>query len=135
MRFGGGGRPNNDAFLGGMHLAGYALNIILFNGFFTFNLASEAQATIIATNGFTIRRIQCTVTENSKDDDTIIGFRDDGVTVASITIPTLGVGVFDTGVIDIPVTAGSLINMIIDTTASGLGTIAIGSYVIDVRFN
>jgi len=66
----------------------------------------------------TIKRVLLRITINSENDDVIFGFRDDGVTVASITVASSTTGQFDTGDLTVLILSGSELNWIIDSAGN-----------------
>jgi len=83
---------------------------------------AEANAVITFDWAITLKRIYLRVETNSKNGSTVIGYRDDGVTVASITVAASTTGEFDTGDITVLVDSGSLVNWIMNYTASTSGS-------------
>jgi len=70
---------------------------------------------------FQLNRIFMNMQTSTMSGDTIIGIRDDGVTVGSVTME--GTGEFITAALEVDIASGSDISWIIDTTASSSGNI------------
>jgi len=83
----------------------------------------EAENVITWDWGLTIKRIYLQTQSNTKNANTILAFRDDGVTVASITIAASTTGEADSGDLTVLVASGSLINWMLDTSLSASGVI------------
>ncbi len=92
---------------------------------------TESIVQIPITEGIRVKRLRVNVATNTKNADTIFGFRDDGVTVASITVAAAVTGIRDSGALDVLIAAGSSINFIRDTTASASGSISSNILVVD----
>jgi len=90
-------------------------------------VATEANYQITIDWALTIKRILIRMETNTKNAATVIACRDDGVSVASISIAASTTGEFDTGDITVLILTGSLVNWLIDTSASVSG--AIGDFV------
>jgi len=80
---------------------------------------TEADANIPIQFAITIIRHQIAITANAKTADVDVSFRDDGVSVATLTIPSATSGKFDSGVISVSVASGSLINWRFGMTTGG----------------
>ena len=86
--------------------------------------ASDTLAQLTIDFAFTITRLRNRVRANSKNADSVIAFRDDGSSVASVTIGAAATGEFDSGALTVSVASGSLVNWLIDTTASASGSLS-----------
>lgn len=84
---------------------------------------AEASTQQVTTNGFTLKRLRVAVVQNDMNAVSVVGLRVNGVTVASVNITAATLGRFDSGALNITVNPGDLINIISDTSASGVGTI------------
>ena len=84
---------------------------------------TESYLSLTIYLAFTIQRHTIHVTVNGKDGATTQGFRDDGSTVAPVTITAATTGEFDSGSIDIDIASGSVCDILIDLSASSSGSI------------
>lgn len=74
----------------------------------------------IVTRPVRITRIYVGVSVNARTGQTVVGLRDDGATIASVTIPattTYTSSLLDSGVLDVVIAAGSKVNFIVDPSA------------------
>ena len=70
-----------------------------------------------------MKRILGTWELNTKNGDTVFAIRDDGVTSVSVTVPASTTGAFDSGDVTGLILSGSLINWMVDTSASSSGSL------------
>ena len=102
----------------------YSTNNVRYAGLFTEQFASaSASVTESQVHGaihfaFQLNRIFLNVNNNTKDGETIIGIRDDGSTVASVTLAANTTGEFITAALEVDIASGSDVNWIVDSTAS-----------------
>jgi len=87
---------------------------------------AEAQVNIPINYPIRVTRFDINVQANTKDGVTLMGFRDDAVSVVSVSVGAGLVGLFSSGVINVGIAEGSLIDHFFDTTASTLGNIVSG---------
>jgi len=100
-----------------------ATNVLTFNPIYSqLNIANEVNSHIELIRALIIQHMGFIVATNTKDQDTIIAFRDDIVSVVTITVGAGLIGRFETTVA-VTIALGSLVNFLIDTTASTVGTI------------
>jgi len=76
---------------------------------------------------FDIIRITGAIDVNTKNGATICGFRDDGVTIASVSIAASTTGGFDSGALSTSIASGSLMALLMDTGASSSGSLEVRS--------
>jgi len=86
-------------------------------------IGTEANWQITIDWELTIKRLLVRWETNSKNGDTIMAFRDDGVNVAPVTVAASTTGEFDSGDVTGLIASGSAVNFIVDTTASSSGTL------------
>ena len=91
---------------------------------------TEADVSIIWPYAVTIKRIRYNISGNTKDGNTVMAFRDDGVDVQPNTQTAGSSTDFDSGALSTAVAANSVINFRHDTSASSSGTIQTLMYVI-----
>jgi len=126
----GGGGGGNDI-IGGFNFA-VTQNQVFFMTLFGGNWAAyneafdatEANISFPIFYDVELNRFICIVPANSKDGNTIIGMRDDGVTAGSVTIGGGLTGAFDSGALTVAIASGSDVNFIYDSTASTGGTLS-----------
>jgi len=123
---------NNAAggiFLLTINQTAFVTNNVFFNSFGRtngFTTVESAHSNEIETN-FDITRVTLRSGTNTKSDDIIVGFRDDGVNAGVVTVGAGLTGVFDSGVLSDSVVAGSLCNAMIDTSDSSSGSFSVNS--------
>ncbi len=90
---------------------------------------SSTETTIDTTTDKTLKlvRVRVNVRTNSHNGNTIIAFRDDGVSIGSLTIGNATTGQFDSGALSNVIAIGSLINWILDHNLSSSGSSGISS--------
>jgi len=86
--------------------------------------ATEANRDAIIDHAMTTDRIRANVNINTKNGATILGWRDDGVTIDSISIAASTTGDFDSGQLSSVVATLSRVDIIIDTSGSSSGAIS-----------
>lgn len=87
--------------------------------------ATEALRQITIDYDFHVARHRGRVGANTRLTDSVIALRDDGVSIASITIGAGITGEVDSGAIDTYVKQGSEISILVDTSAGGGGSLSI----------
>jgi len=107
-----------------------AANAELFFAWGSFSAsADEALTNMICQKALRLRRVQVGITTNTKDEDSIFAVRRNGVNIGAITIPSSDPNrKVDSGALNIPIAAGDLCNVIVDTATSTLGNLAVVSY-------
>lgn len=80
--------------------------------------------------GITIKRIRYTISGNTKDQNTIVSFRDDASDIHLYTIPAGNNDDYDSGDISIVVASGSRLAWRMDGSLSTIGTIVIYFYML-----
>ena len=85
--------------------------------------ATEAGSAYVINNDFYIREIRSIATANTKDGNTVIGFRDDTSTVASVTIAAGVTSMQSSTGLNVFVASGSSCCFSRDATASTTGAI------------
>jgi len=107
----------------------YSNNALFFaNPYAGGEIMTESLANVAIERDLTIVRAKHQTYNNTKDATTVMGFRDDGVTVANVSILGGVTAWTDTGVISVSVASGSLINFIVDTTSSISGACSVTAY-------
>ena len=96
-------------------------------GFYALNLDGnkdlvEVNRQIGISHEFYQERVRATVSVNSKNGATVIAFRDDGVSVGTITVGAGVTGAVDSGELGNTIAAESQVNFAVDTTASSSGS-------------
>jgi len=118
----GGGGGTGRSLIGGVTASLNAQNTFFFPLYVdlagTMNGTVEANEQIEIFFAFTIQRLTATSDQNTKTSDFPVAFRDDGVSVATLTILAGTTGQFDSGVLAVDVVSGSLCNWLIDTSAN-----------------
>jgi len=94
---------------------------------------SGRQATI--NFNFQVNRVTVNLNFNSKDGSTIIAFRDDGVSIGDITILAGISGQADSGALTTDVVSGSLVNFILDFSASTTGVVSFNPLMVECQPN
>lgn len=94
----------------------------------TFSNATEANVDYTIRFPIRITRLQVLVPTNTKDQASTVAFRDDGATVASVSIAAGTTTDVDSGALNVVIAAGSKINFLRDTSASGSGNLAINMF-------
>jgi len=80
---------------------------------------TESLNTITLFVGVTIKRVLLRMQGNVAIADVIFQYRDDGVSVAGITVASATTGFFDSGDLTVDVATGSLVNWLIDFVSTG----------------
>jgi|GEM_PF-4434027 len=96
--------------------------------------STESSRQITITDDIIITRMKAVVGTNSKDGSTVLAFRDDSSSVATLTIGAGVTGQRDSGVLYTKVAAGSLVNFLSNTTASSTGTFSTGVVTIEYEY-
>lgn len=109
-------------FLGGLNASDTGNTIRYRSWWSNIEAATETNTDTTIDYNIRIRRLRVVVTGNTKDGATIIGFRDDAVTTTSVSITALTTGEFDSGTVNTSIASGSLIDWILDRTASTTGS-------------
>jgi len=94
-----------------------------FNYFATGVGQTEVTSQIALDTAITLIRTVVNIRNNSHNADSLFAFRDDTVSVASVTVGSGLTGIFNSGAISVAVVAGSLCNLSMDTSASVSGSI------------
>jgi len=118
---------------GGGFRVSYSFNEL---NFFPFNNAenvtpTESDMAIPYSDAIRITAISVVIPTNTKNADTIIGVRDDGVTVALVTIGAGVTGIVRATGLSVDIAAGSELVGVRDTTASASGSIQHNTTVIE----
>lgn len=93
--------------------------------------ATESAVDRVLTRAIRITRVRVITVGNTRTNDISLGFRDDGATVASVTVTAGAANTeFDSGALSVEVVAGSKCNFIRDLSA-GTGTL---SYILIVEY-
>ena len=125
---GGGVTPNLILGTFNIHPA-YSTYAVRYGALFTEQFVSasasvtESQVQAPIHFAFQLNRVFMNVNSNSMNGDTIIGIRDDGSTIGSVTIGNDATGEFITAALEVDVASGSDVNWIVDSTASSSGNI------------
>jgi len=79
----------------------------------------ETDVQLTFDDAFTLTRWRCQIGQNTKGSATNVNFRDDATNAATLAVPAVTTGNFDSGVISVAVAALSLINLEVAGTVSG----------------
>jgi len=83
---------------------------------------TESNVNMLLPKRIRLLRIEILVVTNTKDEDVDFSFRDDGVSVATLTVTAGQIGLKSKNV-DVIVNADSLVNLLRDTSASSSGNL------------
>ncbi len=83
---------------------------------------TEAGTQTTINKAMTVTRFTARANTNTKSSAVLFGLRDDGVTIASVTITSGSTGTFDSGAIDVDIVSDSECNYI-ESGATSAGTI------------
>lgn len=86
---------------------------------------TEADAQLLIPQKFKVLRVYANALTNSKNGTSTIAFRDDGSSIGELSYLTTVVGLKDSGALSTTVAGGSLCNFLVDTSASGSGTLTV----------
>jgi len=85
--------------------------------------STEGDVDVPITFVYEVNRMRAVIQTNTKNGNTVLAFRDDGVSIGALTISASGTGSFDSGALTDSIVAGSLVNWVMDMTASSSGSI------------
>ncbi len=94
------------------------INFSLLNSFAPASFTAqdiESSNVVTIDWALTLKRILLRIQTNSSSNAIVMGIRDDGVTVAKLTIPTATTGEFDTGDLTVLIASGSEVCWILDS--------------------
>ena len=97
--------------------------------------AIGTEATVQYVCGFSgvLKRVRFGVSANSKNAATVVGFRINGSTVGSTSVNAAATGKFDSGALTSAIASGDSLNFILDTSASGSGSITLTDIIAEIQ--